>query len=387
MLKNLRLLIPLCPIFAMFIHSPAHAEANPIVTRPTDFWFQYDEPTQFLAQTFMIDGYESDPQLWLYSESGELITTNDDYMGLQSKIDLPLPAGLYRLRASTCCYEPDVWRDGVVWNVQYELSFNGIQSNPSTTTTETPTTTTESPTTTTSTTTTTTSTTTTTTTTIPETTTTTEVTTSLPQEVPTTTTLPELPTTEPSTTTATTTVATTIALVLPPTTQVETGTTSSLPLPSSTTTSTVFTTSTTSTEPLETPVTTVPTTPTTTSPPTIEDIGGATVEELTQELSPESLAELTNEEISTLIDSIDDTELTDEQAEAIAVALSEAPDDVKEEFEAQVDVFSGQFDSYVPLNSVVSVGQRRVVIAATATAVVMPAAGATSSRSSERKRD
>jgi hypothetical protein len=97
--------------------------------------------------------------------------------------------------------------------------------------------------------------------------------------------------------------------------------------------------------------------------------------------------ELTNEEVSALIDSIDDTELTDEQAEAIAVALSDAPDDVKEEFEAQVDVFSGQFDSYVPLNSVVSVGQRRVVIAATATAVVMPAAAASSSKSSERKRD
>ena len=376
MFKNLRLLIPLCPIIAMFMHSPARAEANPVITEPTDFWFQYDEPTQFLAQTFMIDGYESDPQLWLYNESGELITTNDDYIGLQSKIDLLLPAGSYRLRASTCCNEPDVWRDGVVWNVRYELSFNGIQSNPSTTTTtESPTTTTEPVTTTSSTT----STTTTTTTTVPETTTTwvittTTSTTTLPVETTTTSLAPIVTSSIApvvNTETPTTLVETTIAPVTETTVEVSPST----PLSSSTSTSVVSTTSTTSTEPQESPATTVNTTvPEEPAIPDSGDLGELNANEIASILDSSVLETLSTEEITTLIDDIVDSELTDEQAEAIAEAMTDAPNDVKEEFEAKADVFGGQFDSYVPIDSRVSVGQRRVVIAATATAIVIPAA-------------
>ena len=45
----------------------ASADGNIVVTEPTDFWFTFAEPTQFLAQTYQSDGFESDPQLWLYS--------------------------------------------------------------------------------------------------------------------------------------------------------------------------------------------------------------------------------------------------------------------------------------------------------------------------------
>jgi hypothetical protein len=50
-----------------------------------------------------------------------------------------------------------------------------------------------------------------------------------------------------------------------------------------------------------------------------------------------------------------------------------APDDVRQEFEASVDLYSGAFDDYVPVGSNVPVRTRRVVIAV-ATATMMPVA-------------
>ena len=74
---------------SIFPISSAKADTNPIITEITDFWFSYSEPTQFLAQTYQSPGFESDPQLWLYNaDTDELIISNDDYTGLQSKIDL-----------------------------------------------------------------------------------------------------------------------------------------------------------------------------------------------------------------------------------------------------------------------------------------------------------
>ena len=170
-----------------FLPTQAGASGREVITQPTDFFFSYLEPTQFLAQTYQSDILPSDPQLWLYNaDTGQEIASNDDYLGLQSKIDLQLPAGNYRLRAATCCGDPNAWRDGIQWNIRYELSFNGLQSNTTTTsevttTTEEPTTTTTEPET---------------TTTEPEPTTTTE-----PEVVTTTTEIPETTTTEVPTTT------------------------------------------------------------------------------------------------------------------------------------------------------------------------------------------
>jgi hypothetical protein len=86
------------------------------------------------------------------------------------------------------------------------------------------------------------------------------------------------------------------------------------------------------------------------------------VEEIVTDL--DNIEDLSNEEVTELIESIAELELTDEQAEAIAEVFSSAPPEVKEEFEATVNVFSGQFDNYIPNNSVVSVGTRRSLIAA-----------------------
>ncbi len=399
---------------ALFPIPSAKADTNPIITEITDFWFSYSEPTQFLAQTYQSPGFESDPQLWLYNDdTGELIISNDDYIGLQSKIDLEVPAGNYRLRAGTCCWEPNVWRDGVVWNIQYELSFNGNPVNttttiPETTTTWVPTTTSTEP---------------------PTTSTTIAPTTTVPvTEVPTTeaTTTTEVSTTTNSPTTTeitSTTVADTVAPSTMPTTSqsVETVAPPQTSLTPTTTLSPFFptplTTSSTSAPPTatsapttipeipestETPITTVPEEDTVIpdNPTTEEinqladelvssidelsdeeitnlvesiDIGELTEESISAVFSEEVLSELSDEQVTQLIDAIVPSELSDEQASALSEALTDAPDDVKEEFQDQINVFGGQFDNYVPTGSAVSVGARRAIVAATAVIFAMPA--------------
>lgn len=89
--------------------------------------------------------------------------------------------------------------------------------------------------------------------------------------------------------------------------------------------------------------------------------------------SEDSLEDLTDEEVQNIIESINPEQLTDEQAEAIAEALSTAPDEVKESFEEEINVFGGQFDSYVPVGSAVPVGTRRVIVAASAAIAAAPA--------------
>ena len=365
---------------------PAQADSRLVITAPTDFNFEFADTTHFYARTYQSGDLPSDPQLWLYNSDNVLIITNDDSEGLQSLIEIDVPAGSYRLRASTCCHEPDEWRDGVVWNVQYELTFNESQSDsttttaPETTTTSTTTTTTEPATTTTSSTTTTTTTTTepatTTTTTEPATittviqTTTTEVTTSLPAEVSTTTTQVELPTTtlsngtQPSPISQTTSTTSSTSTTVPTTTST-----------SSTSTSTTTPESTlgTTTEPITAPTTSAPVTEST----LVESLPAeAEAEEIVaylEDLTTDDLANLTETQTEELIAGIADADLTDEQAQQIAEALSDAPTEVKQEFEQTINVFSGQFDTYVPDGSTISVGARRAVVAVTAVSFMLPA--------------
>lgn len=67
---------------------------------------------------------------------------------------------------------------------------------------------------------------------------------------------------------------------------------------------------------------------------------------------------------------------------AIAEELSDEPKEVKEAFEEEVNIFEGGFDNYVPQDSKVDVGTRRVVTAVTTIAVVIPAASSGASGSS-----
>lgn len=342
---------------------PAKAQANQglVITEVTDFYFQLDEPGQFLAQTFQSGDLPSDPQLWLYnSVSGELLVTNDDYLGLQSKIDLELQAGSYRLRAATCCGNPDDWRDGIVWNVQYELSFDG---NPLTTTTTTiwlPTTTFTEPTTTTS-------------TTVLETTVpaTTEVTTSLPLEASTTTTLIEMPTSEPTTTTTLGLPSSTT--LIPQSTSTST-TTSIPPIPTATTSLPPETTTSIAASPPETePPAPSPTEIPDTEPDADIEIGESLDPEVALALATdtERLLEVTADEAAEIFDAIVPEELSETEAAAIIAAVQDAPDEIRNAFQEEINIYSGTFDQYVPLGSVVNVQQRRSLIAAMTTISVV----------------
>ena len=368
--------ITLVFVSALAFVTPASAEATILVTQPTDFWFDYPEPTLFVAITYQSDTFPSDPQLWLYTEDGVLLYTNDDFVGLQSRIETEVPAGRYRLRASTCCYEPDVWRGGGEFNIQYELYYNGLQTDPTTTT---------------------------------------EVTTSLPPEASTTTTQAELPTTTqslgepPSTTSSTTSIpettttwempttstippTTTTTTVLPTTVPVmvvpPTVTTTGVPIPTVTTQPSTTTTTTTippTSQPTETtsePPQTAPDSPETTTTTLPPIVAGETVEPeiaVAYATDPEKLATVTQDEATEIFDAIIVDELTPEQAAEIVAAVQDAPPEVREAFEEEINVFDGAFDTYVPLGSTVSVASRRTVTAATA------AIGATIPVSNRRK--
>ena len=85
------------------------------------------------------------------------------------------------------------------------------------------------------------------------------------------------------------------------------------------------------------------------------------------------LESITGDQATEVFASIDTGELSQEQATAIVEALLDAPTEVKEAFEEEINVFEGGFDEYVPTNSTVSVGVRRVVVAATTVSFILPA--------------
>jgi polyhydroxyalkanoate synthesis regulator phasin len=85
------------------------------------------------------------------------------------------------------------------------------------------------------------------------------------------------------------------------------------------------------------------------------------------------LESITGDQATEVFASIDTGELSGEEAAAIVEALLEAPTEVKEAFEEEINVFEGGFDEYVPTDSTISVGARRVVVAATTVSFILPA--------------
>jgi len=274
---------------------------------------------------------------------------------------------------------------------------------PTTTTTSTTTTTTTTTTSTTTTTTTlppTTTTSTTSTTTIPPTTTSTTTTTEVPPSTSTSTTTTTTTSTVPTTSSSSTT--TTTSTTLPPvvtvvdtTPAVTTTTVAPAPttVPTSTTTTIVATTTSTTEAPVERVTTTTAEPSTTTTVPQpkteseiIEEKAAQVVESIDDEELAETVFEvITAEEVSveeiaqlTQSESFDD--LPQDVINAVVDAINDESDDVKEAFEDNVDVFAGAFDEYVPSGSVITVAERRVVVAVAATAAIAaaPAPGASS---------
>ena len=354
----------------IFVSNPAKADSY-FTDGAKDFYFEFSEPQIFTVRTYAIQ-YGIDSQLWLYDSQNNLLAANDDYYGLDSYILYNIQPGTYRLRTSVCCGNPDLWYG------------SGYYIETSTAPTETTTTTVPE-----------------TTTTVPETTTTVPETTTTVIETTTTTTLPVTTTTEQPSTTTTIPVTTTTT-VLPSTTTTVIPTTT-VPATTSTTTTTVLPTTTTTiletttTTTIETTTTTIiETTTTTTQPSVIDQISqiedpdelGSVISDINPEtVTPDEIItilenpvfeELSQDEIKKVFDSIEVVDLTNEQKKKLIKAVNNASDNVKKEFEKEVDVFASGLDEYVPSGSNVDVKTRRAIIAVTAVTTTISIAGATS---------
>jgi polyhydroxyalkanoate synthesis regulator phasin len=102
--------------------------------------------------------------------------------------------------------------------------------------------------------------------------------------------------------------------------------------------------------------------------------------------SAEVLEELTSEQASELFNNIIVKELTDEEAEKVVAAVQEAPKEVREAFETEINVFSGGFDKYKPIGSNISVAERRAVVAVGAVLSSLPTVAASTSSSGGSRR-
>jgi hypothetical protein len=89
--------------------------------------------------------------------------------------------------------------------------------------------------------------------------------------------------------------------------------------------------------------------------------------------SAEVLDSITGDQANEIFDTVPVDALTEEEATEIVGAVQEAPKEVRSAFQEQINVFEGKFDIYEPIDSVISVGDRRVVIAAGAVVAVAPA--------------
>jgi hypothetical protein len=89
--------------------------------------------------------------------------------------------------------------------------------------------------------------------------------------------------------------------------------------------------------------------------------------------SPAVLEAATPDQAAAIFKAIDESNLTIEQATTIAAAVQNAPDDVRQEFESAINIFSGKTDNYTAVGSRVPVRTRRIIIITTALLVAVPA--------------
>jgi hypothetical protein len=115
---------------------------------------------------------------------------------------------------------------------------------------------------------------------------------------------------------------------------------------------------------------------------------------------PEVLDSISADQAKELFSEISISNLTTEQEKNLILAVTSAPDSVKEEFENEIDIFAEGLDEYVPTGSAIDVGARRAIIAVTAitTSITMTApstsapssssggSGTSTDRSSSRSR-
>ena len=105
-------------------------------------------------------------------------------------------------------------------------------------------------------------------------------------------------------------------------------------------------------------------------------------EELNEEVATELatsaaiIQNITAEQATDIFESVPVGELSDSEGSEIVNAVQDAPVEVKESFEEEINVFAGVFDTYVPLDSAIDVGTRRSVIAVNLVTSTVALAGA-----------
>jgi hypothetical protein len=75
---------------------------------------------------------------------------------------------------------------------------------------------------------------------------------------------------------------------------------------------------------------------------------------------------LSSEQAVAVFDAVVVSDLSEEQIDAIVEAVQDAPVEVREAFEQEINIFAEGFDEYVPLGSNVPVSTRKTLIAVAA---------------------
>ena len=142
-LTRLMIFVPVLflAVFAPIAKTLASNDQSPTTfttTGPNDYYFELTAGNTFTLRTYA-QQYGIDSQLWLYDSNNTVLAVNDDYFGLDSYISYNVQVdGMYRLRTSICCGNPDRWT-----GTSYVVESGSAPTNaPPTTTTTTSTTTT-----------------------------------------------------------------------------------------------------------------------------------------------------------------------------------------------------------------------------------------------------
>jgi hypothetical protein len=97
---------------------------------------------------------------------------------------------------------------------------------------------------------------------------------------------------------------------------------------------------------------------------------GVTEEQATDLATSEKVLEsIDGDQATEIFDAVDIGAVTPEEAAQLVAAVQEAPTEVREAMESEINVFQGAIDTYVPLGSSVPIGTRRVIIGASALAI------------------
>jgi len=101
--------------------------------------------------------------------------------------------------------------------------------------------------------------------------------------------------------------------------------------------------------------------------------GGVASEQAVELVSSAKVLEsVSGEQATEVFGSVDEGALTAENGEEITAAVQDAPVEVRDAFQEEINVFGGVFDGYYPLDSMIDVGTRRVVVAGTGVLISAP---------------